>query len=129
MAVNQDGLPIRLILTAGQHNDITQAKALVRGIKTKAVLADRGYVSKKFRRSLQRRKITPVIPPKADFKRILAYDKTLYKQRNRIERAFNKLKHFRRLANRFDRNDAHFMATVTLPATTLWLNYLYVDPA
>jgi transposase len=129
MAVNQDGLPVRLILTAGQHNDITQAKALVRGFKTKAVLADKGYVSKKFRRSLLRRKIKPVIPPKADFKRPYAYDKRLYKRRNRIERAFNKLKHFRRLAQRFDRNDAHYLATVTLAATSLWLRFLYVDSA
>ncbi len=114
-------------LTGGQIADITEAKALIRGIKTKALLADKGYISKHLRRHLQRRGIKPVIPPRSNARRPYRYSKRLYKNRNRIERCFNKLKHFRRLATRYDRNDAHFLATVTLASISLWLRVLYVD--
>jgi transposase len=127
LATNENGLPIRAQLTSGKAADIAQAKSLMRGLKAKALLADKGYTSKAFRRYLQRRGMKVVIPPKSNAKRPHTYSKYLYKQRNQIERCFNKLKHFRRLATRFDRNDTHYLATVTLAAISLWLKVLYVD--
>jgi transposase len=129
MVTNQDGLPVYFSLTGGEVHDITQAKLLLRGLKAKALLADKGYVGKPLRRYLQRKNIQPVIPPRTNAKHPCLYDRELYKQRNRIERCFNKLKHFRRLATRFDRNDAHFKASITLASIALWLRYLYVDSA
>lgn len=127
LATNENGLPVRAQLTSGKAADITQAKSLIRGLKAKALIADKGYVSKDFRRHVQRRRMKVVIPPKSNAKRPHKYSKYLYKQRNRIERCFNKLKHFRRLATRFDRNDAHYAATITLASIALWLRALYVD--
>lgn len=127
LATNENGLPVRVQLTSGKSADITQAKSLMRGLKAKALIADKGYVSKDLRRHVQRRGMKVVIPPKSNAKRPHKYSKYLYKKRNRIERCFNKLKHFRRLATRFDRNDAHYAATVTLASIALWLRVLYVD--
>jgi transposase len=127
LATNEKGLPIRARLTGGNAADITEARNLIRGLKAKALLADKGYIGKPLRRHLQRRGIKPVIPPRSNARRPCKYSKHLYKHRNRIERCFNKLKHFRRFATRYDRNDAHFQATVTLASISLWLRALYVD--
>jgi transposase len=127
MATNEKGLPLRARLTGGHAADITEARTLIRGLKAKALLADKGYTSKPLRRHLQRRGMKVVIPPRSDLKRPYKYSKYLYKHRNRIERCFNRLKHFRRLSTRFDRNDAHYLATVTLASISLWLRVLYVD--
>ena len=129
MVSDERGRPLRLRLTGGQVHDVTQAKPLLRGLKAKAAIADKGYVSKDLRRYLQRKSIKPVIPPRGNARRPYAYSKYLYKKRNNVERGFNKLKHFRRLSTRFDRNDAHYLATVTLASIQLWLRDLYVDSA
>jgi transposase len=127
MATNEKGLPVRARITGGHAADISEARALIRGLKAKALLADKGYIGKSLRRHLQRRGIKPVIPPRSNFKRPYKYSRYLYKHRNRIERCFNKLKHFRRFATRYDRNDDHYLATVTLASISLWLRVLYVD--
>jgi len=127
MATNEKGLPIRVRLTGGHAADITEARNLIRGLKAKALLADKGYTSKSLRRHLQRRSMKAVIPPRSNFKRPYKYSKHLYKHRNRIERCFNRLKHFRRFATRYDRNDAHYQATATLASISLWLRVLFVD--
>ena len=54
-------------------------------------------------------------------KQPIAYDFEAYKVRNTIERCFNKLKHFRRIATRFDRRAAHFLAFLQLAAALLWM--------
>jgi putative transposase len=62
-----------------------------------------------------------VIPPKRNRKLQRDYDKDLYKERNRIERFFNKLKQFRRVATRYDKLLANFMGFVKLAAIAIWL--------
>jgi len=61
-----------------------------------------------------------VIPPRSNRKVQLSYDKMLYRERNRIERSFGRLKDFRRIATRFDRNVKNFMAALCLPAVVIW---------
>ena len=48
------------------------------------------------------------------------YDKTVYKQRNIIERMFCRLKDWRRIPTRFDRNIKNFFAAIALAATVIW---------
>lgn len=62
-----------------------------------------------------------VIPPKRNRKVQRTYDTDLYKERNRIERFFSKLKHFRRVATRYDKLLANFMGFVKLAAIAIWL--------
>jgi transposase len=62
-----------------------------------------------------------VIPSKRNRKVVIPHDTELYKQRNRIERWFNRLKHFRRFAARYDRRTIHFNGFIHLAAAMIWI--------
>lgn len=115
------GRPLRFILTGGQVHESKVAEALLDGIETDAVLADKGYDSNAIRTAIDAAGITAVIPSNRARKTLIAHDKRLYRERNRIERCFNKLKHFRRIATRFDRRAVHFAAFLCLAAAILWM--------
>ena len=84
------------------------------------LIADKGYDSKALRDWLAERGTQAVIPPRKNRKVQYQYDRTLYKQRNIIERMFNRLKDFRRIAMRFDRNAKTFLAAIALAVTIIW---------
>lgn len=115
------GRPLRMILTPGQASDITSAPALLKGMRAQGVIADKGYDSNALRELIASQGMQAVIPGKRNRKMVLNHDAELYRMRNRIERCFNKLKHFRRVATRFDRRDVHFMAFLYLASSILWL--------
>src|SRR5215831_757585 len=87
-----------------------------------ALIADKGYDSDAFVEKLEARDITPVIPPKANRKEIRDCDFALYCERNLVERFFNKIKHYRAIATRFDKLANTFLAGVLLVCVVLWLN-------
>jgi transposase len=115
------GRPLRFILTAGQRGDILMAPALLDGFKAKAVLADKAYDSNALRQLIADSGAEAVIPSNRSRKILIPHDEVAYKDRNRIERCFNKLKHFRRFATRYDRRTVHFLAFIHLAAIMLWL--------
>jgi transposase len=121
-------LPLDFLLTGGQVNDCTQAIALLGQRKAEAVLADKGYDADAIVEHIEAMGAQAVIPPKRNRKVQREYDKDLYKQRNRIERCFSKLKCFRRLATRYEKSKACFQALVALACSWLHLQ-LYVDTA
>jgi transposase len=121
LVADSAGRPLRFLLTPGQAADITSAPELLAGLKAKAVIADKGYDSRTLRDLVRAKRMRVVIPSKANRKRAIRYDKEIYKQRNLVERCFNKLKHFRRISTRFDRLDCHFMGALHLAATMIWL--------
>jgi transposase len=110
------------MLTPGQAHDLACAEPLIEEVDPKAVLADKAYDADSFINALAERKITPVIPPKANRKTRRACDFALYCERNLIERFFNKLKHFRAIATRYDKLARNFLAGVHLACTTILLN-------
>lgn len=85
------------------------------------MLADKGYDGDDVRSLLLMRGILPVIPPKANRKEAVACDFKAYKDRNRIERMFNRLKQFRRIATRYDKTAISFIGFLCLAAAKLWL--------
>jgi len=115
------GLPVRLIGTPGQRNDIAFAHDLIDGINAEAAIADKGYDADHLADRIAEAGVVVVIPPKRNRKVQRAYDAELYKERNRIERFFNKLKQFRRVATRYDKLLANFMGFVKLAAIAIWL--------
>jgi transposase len=125
---DEQGLPLDFTVTAGQVNDCTQAIVLLGERKTNHVLADKGYDSDAIVAHVASMGAAAVIPPKRNRKVQREYDKDLYKQRNRIERCFSKLKHFRRFATRYEKNKQNFLALVALACSWLILK-LYVDTA
>ena len=111
------------MLSAGQEADITYAKALVEKLLPKAVIADKAYDCDAFMRSLTESNpdVVIVIPPKRNRKVRRDYDKELYKDRNKVERFFNRLKHYRRIATRYDKTARNFLAFVLLASSLVLL--------
>jgi transposase len=80
---------------------------------------DKGYDSNAIRAKLKAQHITPVIPPKQNRKEPIAYDKALYKLREKVERFFNRLKQFRRIATRYDKLGTTYLAFIHVVAAFL----------
>ena len=116
------GNPLRFILTPGQTSDHTQAHALLVDFQVgEAVLADKGYDSNALVKTITETGADCVIPPTKNRKEQREYDTHLYKERNQVERLFNKLKNFRRVATRYDKLDITFLSFIHLAAIYLWL--------
>ncbi len=120
LAVDGEGRPVRFILTAGQVNDGTQALALLGEARPRYFLADKGYDSHAILDAVEACGAQPIIPRRSCMKRIRDFDARIYKKRNLVERAINKLKHFRRIATHYDRKVANFMAFLCLATLPLW---------
>ena len=84
------------------------------------MIADKGYDSAALRQWLAARGTEPVIPPRANRKLQYTYDKALYRNRNVIERSFGRLKDYRRIATRFDKNVQNFLAALCIAVTLIW---------
>lgn len=115
------GRPLRFIVTAGQVGDITQAPDLLKDQSGDAVLADKAYDSNALRETIAAMGAEAVIPSSRSRKIIIPHDELVYVNRNRIERCFNRMKHFRRFATRYDRRTIHFEGFVYLVAAMIWL--------
>ena len=121
------------VLTAGERHESTKLEALMeqgavkrvgRGrpkVRPKRVLGDKGYSSRKNRHYLKRRGIGYTIPRRRNETRTGPFNRTLYKERNYVERLINRLKQFRRVATRYEKRAINFLAMVTLASILLWL--------
>lgn len=112
---------MRLIITDGSVHDSRQAHNLLEGIIHKGVyvLADKAYDSDKIINYITEKSAQAVIPPRENRKIKRYYDKTVYKNRNQIERFFNRLKQFRRIATRYDKLVSSFLAFAQLAAVLI----------
>ena len=115
------GRPVRFILTAGQAHDVTTVPDLLEGLEAGGVIADRAYDSNAVRSLIAERGARAVIPSTRNRTVAISYDVAAYKLRNRIERFFNKLKHFRRIATRYDRRAVYFLAALYLASAMIWM--------
>jgi len=116
------GNPIALALTPGQAHDLEPALALLAETDPQAVIGDKAFDADRLIEPLLEAGITPVIPSKSNRTVRRPCDFALYKERNLIERFFNKLKQFRGIATRYDKIAANFLAAVQLTATVILLN-------
>jgi len=110
------GNPRRFILSAGQCSDHKQAEALLAEDLPGAVVADKGYDSTAFAQLIAGRNAQVVIPSRANAKKPRLIDENLYKDRNKIERFFNRIKHYRRIATRYDKTADSFLAFLHIAA-------------
>lgn len=122
--VDQAGLPVRLVLSQGQASDKTVAPLLIAGLApNRDLVADRGYDARAIVDLVESRGGRAHIPTCRDRKIQRTVARELYRQRNLVERFFNKLKHFRRIATRYDKTARNFLAAALLAATRLWLRF------
>ena len=113
---------MRIILTPGQASDMTAVPELLAGLPTPlTVVADRGYDSNAVLDLIRASGAEPSIPSTSQRSVRRSVDMAIYRQRNLVERYFCKLKHFRRVATRFDKLARNFLAAVLLASTRLWL--------
>jgi len=111
----------RWTLTAGQAHDLTQAHGLIQGVVTDAVVADKAFDADALIAAIQLSGAKAVIPPKSNRLIPRTFDRYQYKHRNLVERFFSKLKHFRRVATRYDKLAANYLAMIQLASMRLWL--------
>jgi len=128
LLADEAGLPVAFRITAGQTAEYAQAISLLEGRQADAVIADKGYDSAEIVAKVESLGAVAVIPPRRHWKKPRSYDRELYKQRNRIERCFNRLKHFRRFSTRYCRTIEAFRSCTALACAWLRLQ-LYGDTA
>jgi transposase len=109
------------MLTPGQAHDLTRAHQLIEGIKTEAVVADKAFDANALISAIEQMGAKVVIPPMARRRDQRAYDRDQYKHRNLIERFFCRMKHFRRIATRYDKLAARFSSFIAIVASFIWL--------
>lgn len=120
--VDAEGRPVGLELSAGQAHDSTQAEDLLEPLGEGAILlADKAYDTNALRDLADKRGAWANIPARSNRKDDFVFSKWVYRQRNLVERFFNKLKQFRGIATRYDKNHLNFLAAVKLASIRIWL--------
>ena len=112
-----------MLLSEGQMSDYKGAALMIDAFpKANALLGDKGYDADWFRQAQSERWITPCIPSKANRKVQIPHDRTLYRQRHKIENMFGRLKDWRRIHTRYDRCAHTFMSAICIAAAVIfWL--------
>ena len=111
--MNGQGEPVRFSLTGGECHDMTEAEALLKNLSPEYVIGDKGYDSDRLRKQIRDQGAKPVIPARKGIRR-RRYDKIKYKLRNVVERFFNRIKHYRRVATRYDKTDSNYLGFLCL---------------
>ncbi len=121
IAVDGLGNPLRFILTGGQVGDVTQAEELIADVAGANLIADTAYDADHLRARLNDAGIVAVIPSNPSRVQAIPYDAELYKERHLVECYINKIKHFRRIATRYEKTATAYMAMLFLVGAIIWL--------
>jgi transposase len=120
--VDAQGRPIQFKLTEGQAHDGRSAADMFETIEAgNILLADRAYDSDALRMVMEERGAWANIRAMPNRVKTFPFSPWVYRQRNAVERFFNKLKHFRAVATRYDKRDDNFLASVQLASIRIWL--------
>jgi transposase len=123
--VDGDGNPVALKLTEGQAHDGRSAADMLHDLGPgQILLADRAYDSDALRKRLSEQGAWANVKPMPNRVNVPAFSAFLYRYRNLVERFFNKLKHFRAIATRFEKHDANYLALVKLVAIKIWIRFM-----
>ena len=118
--VDANGLPVRLAVTPGEAHDNRLAGKLLSRLRAGSMLlADRGYDADWIRELAAAKGAWANIPPRSNRSDPICFSPHLYRARNRVERFFNKIKHCRRVATRYDKLAANYLAFVQLASIRL----------
>src|SRR5579859_4314419 len=122
--VDACGLPILLKITQGQAHDGRSAQDMLGTVGRGDVLvADRAYDSNALRETLAARGARANVRAMPNRLKPPRFNKRLYRKRNLVERFFNKLKHFRAVATRYDKRDDNYLASVKLASIRIWMRF------
>jgi transposase len=117
-----NGLPVQLGLIPGETHDNQLCTELLMGLQAKSMLlADRGYEADWIRALVNQQGAWANIPPKRNRKDPICFSPYLYRARNLVERFFNEIKQCRRVATRYDKLAANYLAFIKLASIRIWL--------
>lgn len=121
------GRPLGFVLTPGQAHDIQGFGPLFRMIadRIEALLADEAYDSDAIREEIAKAGVEAVIPAKSNRRAPTPHHREKYRWRNLVERLFNKLKNWRRIATRYDKTKESYLGFVALASIKLWLPFVH----
>jgi transposase len=108
-------------VTAAQESDVAQAEELLAGHEPEVVIADRGYDKKALVGEIESRGAVAVIPTQKNRKEQRDVDEHLYRERNLCERFWSKAKQYRRVATRYEKKAANFLAFAWVAAVMVML--------
>jgi len=121
ITVDALGNVLRLLYTAGQVHESTKAEALIADLQAQNIIGDKAFDSDRFRAHVAQRNMTAVIPSNANRSRAIPHDSDLYKERHLVECFINKIKHYRRIATRYEKTALSFAAILFLVGAMIWL--------
>ena len=122
--VDACGLPIVLKITEGQAHDGRSAQDMLSSLgRGNVLLADRAYDSDALRLDLAARGARANVKLMPNRVNLPPFNKRLYRKRNLVERFFNKLKHFRAIATRYDKRDDNYLAAIKLASARTWMRF------
>ena len=121
---DEKGRPRVLLISAGNINDVTMAKALIEAAGAfDRLIADKGYDSNAVRDLIVSRGAEAVIPSTTSRRLPIPYDRDLYRARNLVERLWCRLKDWRRIATRYDKLARNFLSGALIAAAVIyWCN-------
>jgi transposase len=120
--VDANGLPVQLAITTDEAHDNRLCSVLLKGMQPRTMLlADRGYDADWIRTLVRQQGAWANIPPKRNRREAICFSPYLYRARNLVERFFNKIKQCRRIATRYDKLAANYLAFIKLASNRVWL--------
>ena len=123
--VDANGLPIALKLTEGQAHDGRSAADMLDGLgAARSCSPTAPTTATRLRQTLAERGAWANVKPMPRRANVPAFSPFLYRYRNLVERFFNKLKHFRAVATRFEKHDDNYLALVKLAAARIWMRFM-----
>ena len=120
LAVDANGMPVRILITEGTRADCKEAVHLIEGISAEVLLADRGYDTNDILAYAVSAGMQTVIPPKKNRMEQRQYDKYLYKLRHLVENCFLVLKRWRGIATCYAKTSDAFIAAVHVRCIAIW---------
>ena len=116
------GQAVSLSLAPGQHADVSVAQSAARPkLRGTITVADKGYDSDGFRAQLGRWGSRSCIPPRSNRLKPSRWHRGYYRKRHKVENLFQRLKRYRRVGTRYEKNDRYFLAFVQFAAILDWL--------
>jgi putative transposase len=120
VATDEAGRAVRIIRGLGKEANYQKAWMLIKRFKAESLIADKGYDADWLIDQAREQGINQIaIPPKSSRKKTRVYNRELYKERNRIERFFNRLKHYRKISSRFEKMARNFLSLIYVASTII----------
>jgi transposase len=122
LAVDAEGRPVEMTLTPGQRHDLLEAPTLLADHHPRYVIADKGYDCDELVESIRERGSKAVIPSRSYRPTQRRIPRQHYRRRNIVERFVSRIKHYRRIATRYEKTALNFLGFLKFAALLVWLN-------